>query len=989
MVRMFMRSIAVLCAVGFVQGVASATIIDNLSNDFSTDLGWGNTSSVVQGYEGADYLVGSATNGSAGNATWKLNELCRNRCAIYAKWTAHSNRTSNAIYRLVSADTSTEMIVNQQVNGGIWYPLGVFNAISRIELSNQSDDQTTSSGYVIADAIKIVPEEEIDDGPVIDNKDIRFSSTARGWRASSTAVEGYYGTDYIPGNALEAGFIGKVKWEYLRRKEGQFALYAIWPKHPNRTSSAKFHIFHDGRETVVIIDQKKNGGIWIPLGMFENIDKVELYSDAPDQTKTTGFVIADAIKLTPYNEINEENIIDNSDSRATFTGGWGAPSTAIHGFYGEDYIPGNAAALGGVGMFSWEYLLRKEGAYELFTRWTSHTNRSAKATYRVFHDDGETTVIVNQKNNSGEWFSLGIFNGIKRVELSNNPIDQNATSGYVIADAINTIKINSPPKADFSCWHDPSFDMIGCWSEASDPDGYPASGYFEISDGTRYDNWFFDVHKLNGPGVHTVTFTVTDNLGATSSQTKSFEVAPNEPPKANFSCGVDKNSIVCFSQAFDPDGYPTNPKWYVNGVEVSSEWNLTYPTHSNGQYLVAFEIRDNKGLVDRREQSILMDFSAVHAIINCDLAGNLGVQCNANSSYSDDGSIVTFNWDVGDGHLYEGSTINHTYRVAKKYRVKLSVVDSNGQTGQVEREVDFESSKYKLQCSETGHLTVSCIITSSDGANSPDDLSVEWNFNGSIKSGGISEVNTFTDFGEKTVIAGITDTNGQKEVLIVNVILNTDASLEHPPFYCISLHEEKSLFCDGTLAKGMNSTINRYVWSFDGVVDGRNVDSIQMTFDDYKKILVRLTVYSSSGSSAYEEKYYRLVAQDVPPTEDIDVDSDDNGMSDRIQRFIKQYAETELEKQSLEHYAKAWADALSALETRKNTVSPFRMMEKRAACVIYRFGDAHLQRANESIEGIKALTFMPLPRAKKFLQIMSKMNGLPVQQFEIAESSCQ
>lgn len=94
-------------------------------------------------------------------------------------------------------------------------------------------------------------------------------------------------------------------------------------------------------------------------------------------------------------------------------------------------------------------------------------------------------------------------------------------------------------------------------------------------------------------------------------------------------------------------------------------------------------------------------------------------------------------------------------------------------------------------------------------------------------------------------------------------------------------------------------------------------------------------------------------------------------------------------KSFCKHDTKLWADALSALETRKNTVSPFRMMEKRAACVIYRFGDAHLQRANESIEGIKALTFMTLPRAKKFLQIMSKMNGLPVQQFEIAESSCQ
>ena len=54
------------------------------------------------------------------------------------------------------------------------------------------------------------------------------------------------------------------------------------------------------------------------------------------------------------------------------------------------------------------------------------------------------------------------------------------------------------------------------------------------------------------------------------------------------------------------------------------------------------------------------------------------VTFNASDSYCIVGNIIKYEWDFGDGSSGEGIIVNHTYKYAGKYTVKLTVTDEKG-----------------------------------------------------------------------------------------------------------------------------------------------------------------------------------------------------------------------------------------------------------------------------------------------------------------------
>jgi PKD repeat protein len=57
---------------------------------------------------------------------------------------------------------------------------------------------------------------------------------------------------------------------------------------------------------------------------------------------------------------------------------------------------------------------------------------------------------------------------------------------------------------------------------------------------------------------------------------------------------------------------------------------------------------------------------------------SLNVFFNASGSYDSDGSIVSYEWDFGDGHSGVGETPTHTFNSAGTHFVKLTVTDNEG-----------------------------------------------------------------------------------------------------------------------------------------------------------------------------------------------------------------------------------------------------------------------------------------------------------------------
>ena len=118
------------------------------------------TSTGVSGYYGDDYefhLAGPGTD----TFTWIPTITESGTYEVFANWTAHSNRATEATYTIYHDDGITYAITrNQTEKGGEWVPLGTFDfngeGIEKVVLIQ------SENGVVVADAIKweLVPEPE-------------------------------------------------------------------------------------------------------------------------------------------------------------------------------------------------------------------------------------------------------------------------------------------------------------------------------------------------------------------------------------------------------------------------------------------------------------------------------------------------------------------------------------------------------------------------------------------------------------------------------------------------------------------------------------------------------------------------------------------------------------------------------------------------------------------------------------------------------------
>jgi RHS repeat-associated protein len=109
----------------------------------------------ANGYVVADAVMLAPPGAAPNTATWTPNVAQAGQYEVYARWTASTNRASNATYTVTHASGQTSVPVNQQANGGAWNLLGTFTlnpgTAHIIALTDQAN------GYVIADAIRLVP----------------------------------------------------------------------------------------------------------------------------------------------------------------------------------------------------------------------------------------------------------------------------------------------------------------------------------------------------------------------------------------------------------------------------------------------------------------------------------------------------------------------------------------------------------------------------------------------------------------------------------------------------------------------------------------------------------------------------------------------------------------------------------------------------------------------------------------------------------------
>jgi len=81
---------------------------------------------------------------------------------------------------------------------------------------------------------------------------------------------------------------------------------------------------------------------------------------------------------------------------------------------------------------------------------------------------------------------------------------------------------------------------------------------------------------------------------------------------------------------------------------------------------------------------------------------NQTVTFDATSSYDPDGSILSYEWKLGDGSTASGQIVSHSYQSPRGYRITLTVTDEKGLTSTVTKSIKVTESTEKERAENAG-----------------------------------------------------------------------------------------------------------------------------------------------------------------------------------------------------------------------------------------------------------------------------------------------
>ncbi|QIS94692.1 PKD domain-containing protein [Nitratireductor mangrovi] len=248
-----------------------------------------------------------------------------------------------------------------------------------------------------------------------------------------------------------------------------------------------------------------------------------------------------------------------------------------------------------------------------------------------------------------------------------------------------------------------TLDATGSTSPAL-PNGNRIAHYrFDMGDGTVIEQaageagFGMPSHTYRKHGTYTVTLTVTDAAGhPCNTDTKTAEINVNAPPVAN--AGRNRRITTGEIHAFDarlshdPDGTIVSYLWDFGDGTNSAAPVIDHAYHYPGTYTVRLTVLDDSAFESGKGIDTI--FVTVEDAPNQRPVANVGgdrtveagapLRFDGTGSIDEDGEILHYSWDFGDGTGSDLPVVEHTYWEPGIYAVSLSVDDdsasANGQS---------------------------------------------------------------------------------------------------------------------------------------------------------------------------------------------------------------------------------------------------------------------------------------------------------------------
>ena len=248
--------------------------------------------------------------------------------------------------------------------------------------------------------------------------------------------------------------------------------------------------------------------------------------------------------------------------------------------------------------------------------------------------------------------------------------------------------------------------------------------------------------------------------------------------------------IVAFD-ATSSTGNIVSYEWLFGDGETGSGNIVNHTFISAGNFNVILKVIDDTGAFDQETVSIVVTSPSVinnppNAVISSSASvgdAPLQVQFDGTGSSDSDGTIISYEWDLGDGGTATGEQVTYTYSTEGTFNATLTITDNGGLTDTVSTPVIVNEPPGGVNIPPNAIISASIssgympLTVSFDAgqSNDPDGeiISYTWNFGDGTNVSGISVNHKFSQPAVYTVTLKVTDnmgTNSQLASYIVTVL---------------------------------------------------------------------------------------------------------------------------------------------------------------------------------------------------------------------------
>jgi parallel beta-helix repeat protein len=364
--------------------------------------------------------------------------------------------------------------------------------------------------------------------------------------------------------------------------------------------------------------------------------------------------------------------------------------------------------------------------------------------------------------------------------------------GAADMDAAPTARVTlTPPSGSFP------LTVHADASASSDPDATPIASYaFDFGDGvvTGPQSGATADHTYTSPGTYTVSVTVTDTAGQSTTATAN-ETVKDLAPTASLSISPMFGSLPLHvtadaSGSSDPDPTPIASYRFdfgdgtVVGPQASATAPHTYT--SEGTHTITLTATDTAGNSGTATATVTVggDEPTVSLAVNpASGTAPLAVTADASGSWDTDATpIATYDFDFGDGTLSGPQTqpvASHTYLIPGQHIVTVTVTDTGGASSTGTAAVTVADAPPAAAVSVSPASGTSPLDVTADGSASSDPdatpiVSYAFDFgdgSGSTQQTSASATHTYANDGKYIVTLTVTDSAGNASSATQQVVI--------------------------------------------------------------------------------------------------------------------------------------------------------------------------------------------------------------------------